>query len=151
MSRVRLLSIVAIGLLLANILLVSYIVFRKPGRPPHESPKEIIIERLHFSNTQVNEYNKLISWHRSEIDKSDFDMMHLKDQLYHCLSSNENSTKKDSVLTEIGKLQMRIEQIHYKHFEDLKKICTVEQLPNFENLLNDMSHIFSKPKGEPRK
>jgi hypothetical protein len=112
-------------------------------------PREIIIERLHFSDAQIRSYDELIAWHRREIRKTDEEIISLKSRLYEGLSA-AHALPHDSLLEKIGALQMEIEKIHYKHFQDIKNLCTSEQIPYFEQLLKEIAVIFSRPaKGPP--
>jgi protein CpxP len=140
----------AAGLLIANILLAAFIVFGRPPGRPHVQPREIIIERLHFDDQQVRQYDKLIRWHRAEINKKDREIMDLKNKLYAGLSLTGDTVNKDSLIAEIGRLQMQVEDIHYRHFEDIGRLCNEQQKMDYEALLRDMADIFSRPKKEPK-
>jgi len=150
MSRTRFLSWLVIGLLLTNILLVGFIVLRQPGSHVPRMPREIIIERLNFTNEQVIAYDGLINWHRSEIRKADDQILALKTHLYSGISGKISQVHNDSLIAEISKLQVRVEGIHYKHFRDIRNLCTPGQQPYFEELLKDIASIFYKPKKGPR-
>ncbi len=144
MKKVNVLSIVSIGLLVVNIVLIWSLVSQKPNKPLREGPKKLVIEKLHFDNNQIIEYEKLIDWHRGEIRKSDKQMLALKHNLYTSLTEKEKSNTKDSLIAEIGKLQMLIENIHYKHFQDIKKLCTPEQQKYFEALTLEITDLFPR-------
>src|ERR1043165_1538928 len=103
MSKVRLLMWLTVSLLLVNILLVSFILIRQKHGPPHKMPREIIIERLNFKGQQVDAYDNLIKWHRSEIEKTDEQIITLKKQIYQNLISTVNGGPDDSLITEVGR------------------------------------------------
>lgn len=140
---------VIIGLLLSNLLLVSFFIFM----PKHEKridpdrPRNIIIERLQFDEQQIREYDELIKEHRIQIREKDRQMIQLKNSLYGLLYSSENiELKTDSLIKELGKTQQQIEQIHFNHFMDIKRLCKPEQLPEFDRLAKDISGIFAPPR-----
>jgi len=160
MERSRLILIIAVGLLLSNLLLVGYIMAGRrhdhhDGPPPHgrpsgHGPRNIIIEKLHFSEAQVEEYDQLISWHRNEIDSTDQQIVELKNRLYHGLATPDSSGK-DSLIAAISMAQQHIERVHYKHFEDIGKLCTAEQKPAFEALTREIASLFAPgPRKPPR-
>jgi protein CpxP len=81
MNKLKLLSIVIVGLLVVNLLLVVALFMRKP-HPNPEGPKKLIIEKLHFDDVQIKAYDQMVEWHRSEIKKSDEQILKLKT---HCI------------------------------------------------------------------
>lgn len=111
----------------------------------HEGPRNIIIERLHFSPEQIEQYDELINWHRTNIRINEIRIGELKSILYKNLDAEQSF--KDSIISEINKVQYQIELIHVKHFKDIQMICTEEQQKYFKNLSADLSKLFRpKPK-----
>ena len=142
MSKVKLLSILCGGLLIINLGLIWFLVSHKPSRPRGEGPKKMIIKKLNFDENQIIAYDKLIDWHRSEIRKSDKKMLELKNQLYSTLLADTALNIKDSIIKEIGNLQMSVEQIHYKHFRDIRQLCKPGQLNAFEEFSLEITDLF---------
>lgn len=145
MSKLTLLSIAAGILLLVNLLLTGILFFKKPHRPPPPDRKGMIIERLHFDEQQTADFENLVQIHRSEIKSNDRAIRELKNQLYSTLVLQREIGYNDSIITEIGKRQMRIERAHYKHFEEIRKICKPNQLRDFEELSKELGQLFSPP------
>jgi periplasmic protein CpxP/Spy len=159
MDKSKLLTITVIGLLLINIATLGFLFIKSPKghQPPghRNDKKEIIITKLHFDVHQQKEYKKLIQWHRGEIERNDNEIRDTKTALYHLLSENEiDSKRKDSLMLQLNKLQMQIETAHFKHFEDIKKLCSKDQLEDFNELTHELGRIFSPNKphkhGPPR-
>ena len=155
MEKTKLLTISVIGLLLLNFAILGFLFLNEPRghKPPHEGrpmPNEIIIEKLHFDNQQQKDYAKLIEWHRGEINKLDRNIREAKQQLYAHLNQGEtNSKSKDSLIAIINLNQKQIEETHFKHFEDIKKLCHKDQLENFNDLTKELGRIFApKPRGQ---
>lgn len=153
MEKTKLLTVAVIGLLVINFGTLGFLLMGPKGhRPPHEGrpePKEIIIEQLHFDAAQQKEYAKLIQWHRGEIDKLDGNIRQAKNQLYSQLSQPEmNAKAKDSLIAVINANQKQIEETHFKHFEDIKKLCHKDQIEDFNALTAELSRLFApKPHG----
>ena len=143
MKNLKYLQLIIILLVILNILLVLFIFLRKPPRP--EGPKNIIIERLHFDQRQIDEYELLIDQHRKDIQQNEEEMMILKSALYETLL-NENAVEKDSLVKLIGKKQEEAEMINYNHFADIKKICKSDQQKDFKALVHDLGRLFSHKK-----
>ena len=65
-------------------------------------------------------------------------------KLYETLTATETATGKDSLLTEIGNLQIVLENIHYKHFQDIKKLCKPEQQKAFDTFTLEITNLFPR-------
>lgn len=156
MERTKLLTISIIGLLLLNIATLGFLFFNgfKPEGMPHEGrrqPKAIIIEKLHFDANQQKEYEKLIRWHRGAIDQLDDSIRQTKNKLYSGLSESSINTKtKDSLIALLNAYQKQVEETHFKHFEDIKKLCKPEQQEDFKALTEELSRIFAPRPHRPR-
>ncbi len=146
MNKLKLISIAAIGLLVVNLMLVTALFMRKP-HPNPEGPKKLIIEKLHFDEQQVKAYDTMVTWHRAEIRNSDEQILKLKNTLYNHLNEDVDQRTKDSLIAAIANVQTHIERTHYKHFEDIKKLCKPDQQKDFEKLTQEISNLFGRPKG----
>ena len=140
----RSLNIIFISILiLSNLVLAGFILFRKPPHPP--KPREIIIRKLNFDKEQAEKYDLLIKAHQESIIVNEKKMLSLKNGLYGSLSKNGHGSNSDSLSLEIGKIQTEMERIHYSHFLEIKKLCKAEQLPAFEALTVELAKMFSRP------
>ena len=150
MDKIKLLTFSVIGLLLLNVATIGFMLFI-PGDRNRAEPREIIIEKLNFDENQQKEYEQLIYWHRNQIDELEEKIRETKKELYSLLPKNKVETNvKDSLITSISVYQKQIEAIHYKHFQDIKKLCRKDQLNSFDELTKELSKIFSnKPLQKP--
>jgi protein CpxP len=149
MSKIRLLTFIVIGLFFTNLFLIGYLYKSSFRARVHEGPKRIIAERLHFDKNQIMAYDKLIAKHRFDITFTDSVIRQTKNKLYRCINS-PNPNQKDSLIHQLGILQMDIERINYIHFLDIQKICTKNQLPYFSALVNDLADLFNHSKHRPK-
>lgn len=160
MEKTKLLTLAVITLLVLNLGTLGFLLLSGPkghrpstgngldGRP---NPREIIIDKLHFDADQQKEYDKLIQWHRGEIRSIEDNIREAKDALYQLLSSSEVNVKtKDSLINALALNQKQIEATHFKHFEDIKKLCHKEQLEDFNHLTEELGRLFSKGQRPPR-
>jgi hypothetical protein len=156
MEKTKLLTITVIGLLLLNFATIGFLFLNGPkgNRPPHldrQEPQAVIIEKLHFDANQQKEYDKLIQWHRAKINQFDDSIRQTKNALYSGLSEKEINIKtKDSLITLLNSYQKQIEETHFKHFEDIKKLCQPNQQEDFKMLTEELAKIFAPKPPRPR-
>lgn len=145
MNKVKILSIIVIGLLAVNLFLIWFLISHKPPHGRVDDPKKVIIEKLHLDETQITAYERLIDAHKQNIQKTEQQMMLLKNQLYASLQEGKQIDLSDSIMTEIGNVQIEIEHINYNHFQDIKNLCKPEQLKSFDRLCMDIAKLFAPP------
>ena len=160
MEKTKLLTLAVITLLVLNLGTLGFLLLSGPKghKPPsgqgpegRPKPREIIIEKLHFDANQQKEFDKLIQWHQGEIRSIEDNIREAKNELYQILSASEVNLKtKDSLINALALDQKQIESTHFKHFEDIKKMCHKEQLEDFNNLTEELGRIFSKGQRPPR-
>ena len=156
MEKTKLLTIAIIGLLLINLATLGFLFLNGKGhRLPHEGgklePKEVIINKLHFDASQQKDYAKLIKWHRREIKRLDITIRQTKNELYMQLNQTKvNAKTKDSLIALLNSYQKQVEETHFKHFEDIKKLCHQDQMENFKELTEELSRIFAPKRSRPR-
>lgn len=148
MKKTKILTIFCVLLVALNLYLISTSLMHRGHRPGrHEEKKHIVIHELHLDKGQIVKYEKMIDWHRSHIRDADRKIMDLKKQLYTSLDNPQSDqVKNDSLIAEIGKVQVEIEHIHYKHFQDIKSLCRKDQLPYYTDMTSRIADIFSNPK-----
>lgn len=156
MEKSKLLTISVFGLLLLNLATLAFLFLNGPKghRPPppgnQPRPKEVIIDQLHFDEAQQKEYGKIIHWHQGEIRKLDNNIRQTKNDLYALLSQSNVSIKsKDSLIALLNGYQKQIEETHFKHFDDIKKLCHPDQIEDFNALTEELGRIFA-PNHRPR-
>src|SRR5690606_12588640 len=123
MSKSKYIGWIALGLLLANLMLSVYILNDRKQGPPrfHKQPKEIIIRKLKFDPSQVEAYELLIHDHRKSVRAKEEEMKDTKDQLYRILKNDTiNLAERDSLMTSIGQIQEEMEHIHFRHLMEIK-------------------------------
>lgn len=153
MNKIKLLSFLVVALVILNITILVVFIFNKPNHPEHprlhQEPKNIIIERLHFDDTQITAYEELIKTHKTNIKTRFKELRNAKEELYILLNDND-STKKDALISKINNTQKEIEQLHFNHFLDIKKLCKDDQLIDYEELTHELARLFA-PHPKPRR
>jgi len=148
MKKIRFLTFVITALLVINALTLGFIYFKSdgPARERRPEPKDIITRKLHFDAGQQEEYEGLIQWHRGEIDRLDMKIREAKRELYTRLNSDTpDIAATDSLFVVIAQYQKEVEQVHYKHFADIKKLCRPGQMQYYSRLTKELAHIFAPP------
>jgi len=154
MNKNKFYSIVIVGLIILNIVLIGFMAMPKHGKKgskdgpnsgAKDGPKQIVVDRLQLSPEQTIAYEELINVHRGIVRSKDHQLRDLKQGLFNELK-NDKSLKKDSILNEIASVQMAIERLHFDHFKDIKDLCTSEQKEDFDVMVHDIGRIF-RPKG----
>ncbi len=155
MEKSKFYLLIILGLLLSNGMLVGYVVLNRdhnsapptPNGKMHRGPRDLIIKRLGFDADQVAKYDELIKRHRHDIDDADRKVIELKNTLYLGLTKSGDKTQSDSIISEIAWLRKHIEEVHYKHFLDIRSLCKPDQLPEFDELTRDMASLFAPDGG----
>lgn len=150
MDKIKLLTFAVIGLLLLNLATLGFLFLNHPkgndGPRNRPTPQEIIIRKLRLDDKQQEQYQQLIHWHRGQIDDFDNQIREAKNKLYLQLLKPTVDTKvKDSLIDAVANYQKQIEITHFKHFQDIKKLCRKEQIEDYNALTEELSKIFSHP------
>ncbi len=156
MKKTQLLAILVVVLVLLNAATLGFLLLGRPHgpHPPHmkseHGPKARIEERLSFTAEQEKAFQGLIEAHRSQIRAKDEEMMAARNMLYAQLSDGDTAHT-DSLLAAIGRIQQEVEQVHFAHFEQIRGLCTSEQLPAYHELTKELATYFGHPKGPKHK
>lgn len=149
MNKTKLLSVAVIALLVLNFGILGFLFLSKKHEPNgRKMPREIVIEKLHFDENQIVEYEKIIEEHQKAIRNLDDSIRKTKNELYQLLNEEKiNSAQKDSLYLQLANYQKQIETTHFNHFLEIKRLCKKEQLADYKNLTEELSKIFSnKPR-----
>ncbi len=153
MDKIKVLSFAVIALLLLNFGTLGFLLLsgtKHDRRPPHRMPKEIITDKLQLDAAQQAAYQTLIDWHRGTIDSLDQQIRSTKNDLYLQLTQKTINIKtKDSLIEILASNQKKIEETHFKHFQDIKNLCKPNQMNSFNELTEELSRIFGR-KPKPR-
>ncbi len=154
MKKETLLTIAVIGLLLLNLSTLGFLLLRRPPHPDGpggpQSPGKHLVEKLHFTPEQQGQFEQLKSAHH--------ELMMESDRAYHdALKNYFDLLKSDPVDTiQSGALLARMNAIQetrvtatFKHFADLKALCTQEQKAYFDAFLPELIRVILPKNGPP--
>lgn len=79
-------------------------------------------------------------------------LLHEKEnQLYMLLQGTAEESAPEVLSNEIGTLQRQIEILQYNHFKDIKALCKPNQIGRYDELMTEISRVFSPPRHKERK
>ena len=156
MTKIRQLIVATMGMLLVNFGLLGLLLLIEPGNPPEaagrqfdeDGQKNVIIEKLAFTSEQVTAYDPLIDGHKAAILTLTDKARHTRSKLYATLA-NDTEVGADSLINQLGTLQVKIETVHYKHFVGIKKLCRADQQKKFRDLTRELAGYFEPPENRP--
>jgi len=146
-----LIFIIAI-LLVANIVMLVYFLWLKPPprAPRFDRSRDRLAESLKkdvgFNDSQLAQYKLLKDAQWDKMKARYEDLRKAKDNFFHLISSENNS---DSALNAAGDSialrQKALDIQAFYHFRELRKLCTPDQLPKYDTLVQRLFHRLTGP------
>ena len=135
----KILVFIIVILLLSNVGLLFFFL-RGEKEKPKKSPREYMIEKLKndvgFSDTQVARYVQLADKHKANMKPLFDDIHEAKEEYYKLLQLPAPSDSlQQGYLVQVGKKQQIIDSTIFAHFFALKQVCTPEQLPRYDTVI----------------
>ena len=150
-----------IGLLLiSNLALVAFFVMNKPEKReirrehPGSYMKDALKNDVGFTDQQMAEFDKMADEHRQQMRPLFEDIGKTKESFYKMLSQPQAAdTVLNQAARQIGDKQKAIDIKIFTHFQNIRQLCTPEQQPAFDSLIQRVVHrmIFPMRRGDSRK
>ena len=145
-------------LLLSNIALVAFFVLNKPekkivhrGDRPGGFMKEALQKEVGFNEQQMAQFEQMAGQHREQMRPLFEDIASTKENFYKLLAqpSVPDSTLKAASFT-IGEKQRQIDIRIFRHFQNIRQLCTPAQQPGFDSLIQRVVHkmVFPMRRGD---
>lgn len=150
-SKNKSLIFIIIFLLLTNIAVLGYFLwYKQTDKPPERDKRNGIAADLQkevgFNDQQIAQYKQLKDEQWKKFKPMLEDIRKAKDSLYRLLS---NESVNDSVINMtaelIGQKQKAIDLQAFTHFKQIRALCTPEQLPKYDTLIQRMMRKMGKP------
>ena len=151
MNKSKFLTIIVIALLVCNLSLIGFIFSHKPGKHERNNPRNFIIEKLDLTENQIEEYEILIASQKPLFKEKKMLLHEKENQLYMLLQGTAEESAPEVLSNEIGTLQRQIEILQYNHFKDIKALCKPNQIGRYDELMTEISRVFSTPRHKERK
>ena len=138
-------------LIIANITTLAFFWIGHFKNQKENSPKEFLSKNLNFSKSQKNAYFKLAKEHNESAKIIRDQVKNDKESLFQLLKSDtiNDSVRNDKAL----KVSMSIQSLDiltFEHFRKVRALCTEEQKPQFDELIQKMvSAVNQIQKGPP--
>ncbi|MEM9680503.1 MAG: hypothetical protein AAF901_09285 [Bacteroidota bacterium] len=139
-------------LLLVNGIMAGFLFNQGPPHVPLKDIKEKISDELQLNNSQKSKFYAMAKSHRNsmiEIGQSEKELLRA---YFDYLMNETGPISRGDLLTQVGVLGKKKVLLTYEHFEELKSLCTDEQLPRFNNVMDEILLVFitkEKPPGTP--
>ena len=160
-TKSRILGVLVVILLVTNVAMLVFFVFLKPAPAQKQNRSGrggfdvgVILEKeVGFNEDQMGSYNRLREQHWNKMKPFFNEMRTAKDSFYQQLY---RSSVPDSVISTygdaIGRKQKDVDMQIFRHFQQVRGLCTDEQRPRFDSLINQvirkMSGPYRKDRGE---
>ena len=138
-------------LILANIATLTFFWIGHLKDQRNHSPKEFLAKSLHFSESQKNAYFELAKDHNESANKIREQIKINKENLFQLLKSEkvDDSIKKNSTL-KISLSIQALDMLTFEHFKKVRALCTEEQKPKFDELIQKMVNSVNNPQKGPQ-
>jgi len=141
-----------IGLLiLANIATLTFFWIGHLKNQRDNSPKNFLAKSLHFSESQKNAYFELAKNHNENANKIREQIKIDKENLFQLLKTDQivDSVKNNAALKVSLSIQS-LDILTFDHFKKVRALCTEEQKPEFNQLIQKMVNSVINPQKGPQ-
>lgn len=150
--RNRNLLIIIAVLLLTNIAVLGYFLFPKTPAKFNNNDREkngiteVLQKEVGFNDEQIVKYKELKEKQQQTIRPMFDDMRKAKDSLFSMLSKeNVADSVLDKMSDVIAQKQKALDLQTFKHFKNVRGLCTVDQQPRYDSMLVKMFKKWGKP------
>lgn len=140
----KLLLLVIGVLLISNIGLLWFYVWKKPddpkAKPPTETPRQRLINQIGLSDEQVVLYDSLRDKHYETIGPMFKELRHERDSLFKLMHQPElpdSLIEKQSGI--VYSKQQAIDLKMHRYFRSIRELCTDEQKPKMDTFLVNLA------------
>jgi periplasmic protein CpxP/Spy len=145
--RNKTLVFIIVILLLANIVMLVYFLWLKhPDKSFHGDKNsdrfaEALKKDVGFNEIQVARYKQLKDAKWDKIKLRFDDLQKAKDNFFHLIGvENISDSILNSAADSIAQRQKSLDLQAFSHFKELRKVCTPEQQPKYDSLVQRMFH-----------
>ena len=156
MNKTKTLSILVGILVVLNIALLVFLLFGRakgPKRGGHHGkgkPSRFIQKTFDFDEKQMAQFDQSKESHFENLRELHSELSQLSESFY-LIDRNEDSSKSDSLMSEINSLNQEIYMRNLKHFEEVRSICTPDQVDGMEAFIKELVKRQRGKRGKRRK
>ncbi len=130
-------------LLIINIALVSFVALKRQGSFMKRDMRERLSNQLGLDESQKKAFMDMAKLHREKIREIDNQERALLETYFDFLIKPDSLNSKNEILQQIQVLKKAKVLATYKHFEELKEICSDEQQAEFEAFMKRVIPMIS--------
>lgn len=140
MKQIKFYKITTLVLLILNISVLTFFFITKPN--PQHGPRgnnpymKEVVKKLHLDEEQNVKFSESARKHNQKMVEISHAQKKLLKPYFLSISLENKAIDKDSILTEIQKLEVDKINETYLHFEEVKKLLKPEQQKSFEEFLS---------------
>ena len=140
MSKVKILGILVGVLSIINIGLLIFLFLGIPKGPgpegfrSKEKAEQFIQEKFDFDTDQMSKFSESKANHMQNAKDFEIELENLSRSFYMV----SNAAKRDSLLKSINDISAKIYINNVTHFDEVRSICTPEQMPEMEKFINGL-------------
>lgn len=141
-------------LLVANsVTIVLFLTSRKNTAshpPPMQQPFEFLIKEVGLNTTQAEQYIQMTHTHRDNAEIIREKIKKTKEELYNLIKQPSVNDSMISAYTEqISDEMGQLEKNTFRHFQEVRSICTPAQQKKFDQVINQMIQMIGPRPGPP--
>lgn len=114
------------------------------------SPKEFLAAKLNLSESQKNLYFDLAKEHNENANKIRQEIKISKEQFFELLKSNNVlDSSRDNAALKVSLAIQLLDILTFEHFKKVRALCSAEQKPKFDELIQKMVNAVNRPQQGP--
>ena len=157
-----------ISVLVINLILVGYLFNRNTefkhqlenhslkGERPNGGPADILIKQLNFTPIQAQKFRLLANNHHQGAVNITESIKRDKHKIAEILKQDITDTlEAELIAKDIAERQIELEMMTFKHLIEVRKLCTKDQIPKFNDFIGRMAEMLdnrreNRPPPPPR-
>lgn len=154
-AKNKVLSLIVVILLLTNILLLVLFIGKQPGFHPMDGTRgkpgggwntmELLEKQVGFSKEQLTRYKSLKDAHWESMKPYFADIKVARDRFFRLMDMSIPDSLTLAYADSIAIKQKEIDLRTLRHFREVRAICTDEQRPRYDSVMNDIMRKMNNP------
>lgn len=112
---------------------------------------EMLSKELDFDKSQRKSYKKLVISHQGQVKKLRKKQVAIKNALYKTIGEEGQESNRAERMERLSGINDEIEFMNLEHFDDIRKLCSEDQIPKFKKFRSKLVTFFSPPKPPMKK
>jgi Spy/CpxP family protein refolding chaperone len=149
-KRNKILGGAVIGLVIINVLLLTFVWLGKDGRGqrgPGSGGGKFLEEQLGLTADQKQKVRSFRDTHFKLVESLREQSKETRDELHDLIKSPNSEVKAQALASQLGQIQSQIEFSTFKHFSDIRSICNEQQQQIFDNTILNILRGQGVPEG----